>query len=147
MKRIWILTALVLAVSTCASAECGAKINELRDSWIKNWNEKKLDKVIELYAPDATMLPSDGQRIVGRESIRAFLKRYMDSGNIEESVQSIATDCAGKIGFDSGTFVETIQGAGSTQRAGNYLVALREVSGKWRIVQHASIEARPAAGQ
>ncbi len=147
MKRIWILTALLLAANTCASAECGAKIKELRESWVKNWNEKKLDKVIDLYAADATMLPSDGQRIVGRDNIRTFLKSYMDSGNVEESVRSSATDCAGKIGFDSGTFEETIQAKGSRKRQGNYLVALREISGKWRIVQHASIESHAAAGQ
>src|ERR1700683_1725498 len=142
MKRILIFVALLRTASTPAFAQCG--LPELRDSWVKNWNDRNLDGVIKLYAPDATMLPSDGQRIIGRDNIRAFLKAAMDSGMIEGPVQSVAAACSQHIGYESGTFEETI-GAEGKKRQGNYLVVVRKISGKWLIVQHASMESHTAA--
>ena len=141
MKRVSILTILILS-SAYASAQCETGLTKIRDFWVQNWNGKNLDAVMELYAPDATYLSIDGKRITGREDIKTFFKRLMDSGDTEE-VHSSKSGCSGDMGYDSGEFTGTA-GGGSTgsdgkKSHGNYLVVARKVGSKWLLVQHASI--------
>src|SRR5271168_4728420 len=150
MKRICLVVALVLLVSTCASAQCEPAMKELRESWAKYFNDKQPDKLVDLYASDATLLSPDGQRLVGNLNIRVYLKSIMDPGKVTVSLQSVATDCLIDIGYETGTYIETIatagggiggkagiggnagMGGGGTKKFdGNYLVVIRKISGKW----------------
>ena len=138
MKRIWMLAVVMLA-SVCASAQCSSEITALRDLWVTNWNAKQLDKVMDLYALDATYLSTDGQRVTGRDNIKAYFKKLMDAGNTEK-VNSVKSGCSGDIGYDSGSYTAAPIDKGGTMKEsrGEYLVVLRKISGKWLLVQHAS---------
>lgn len=153
MKRtIGMLIALIV-ISVCATAaDCNSEIKNVRDSWINNWNAKQLGEVMKLYAEDSTLLSSDGQRIVGRENIRPYFQKLMDSGTVTVSVQSVSLDCSGDFGYDAGMYKQEISkpnvnlpllgvggGATKTEENGNYLVVLKRISGEWHILQHASI--------
>jgi len=163
MKRIFVVAALVLLASTCASAQCELGIKELREAWARYFNDKQPDKLVDLYASDATVLSADGQRLFGNLNIRAYLKSVMDSGKVTVSLQSVTTDCSADIGYETGTYVETIatagggiggkagigsnagMGGGGTKKFdGNYLVVVRKISGKWLIVEHASVPQQSA---
>jgi ketosteroid isomerase-like protein len=46
---------------------------ETRDAWAKSWNDKQLDRMMDLYDADAMLIPSDVDRLVGRDNIRGVL--------------------------------------------------------------------------
>ncbi len=136
MKRLSMMVILIFA-SAFASAQCESGLNKLRDSWVKNWNSKNINGLMELYAPDATYLSMDGKRINGREEIKAFFKQDMDStSSDQESVHSDQSGCSGEMGYDSGRFTGTADGQ---QSHGNYLFIVRKKDDQWMVVQHASI--------
>jgi type V secretory pathway adhesin AidA len=87
----------------------------------------------------------------------------MDSGEVTVSLQSVTTDCLTEIGYETGTYSETIANRGSTltgnativgnstivggapkKLQGNYLVVIRKISGRWLIVELASVPQQPA---
>lgn len=47
----------------------------LRDACVDIWNKKQLDKLVDVYAADAILIPSDGQRVVGRADIRNYFQK------------------------------------------------------------------------
>lgn len=157
-----LLTAFLVTSSVAAVAQCTPsekkQIAEIRDSWITNWNAKKLDDVIKLYAADATYLPSDGSRVIGLSDIQAFFEKVV---NFKASADSVNLECSGGLAYDSGTYIQEAIGGGTSilpgstvspntavfadkgkRIEGNYLVVLKHGDGKWLIVQHAST-ARP----
>ncbi len=153
MKRIWIMAMFLLVVSMGASAlDCKAAIEGVRDSWLTHWKAKQLDEVMTMYAEDATLLSDDGHLHVGRSQIRTYFKTLMESGTAV-SVKSAGVVCSSDTGYDAGTYERSAPGAmqitgraqmsGSLSTAyvigGNYVVVLRQESGKWLIVQQASV--------
>jgi hypothetical protein len=57
MRTFGVFAALVLLIPIGAFADCAAPptIKELQQCWQDNWNAKKLDSVMQLYAADATL--------------------------------------------------------------------------------------------
>ncbi|HKM90332.1 MAG TPA: nuclear transport factor 2 family protein [Candidatus Acidoferrales bacterium] len=164
------LTALliILAVESLpaqSSSNSAKEIATIREQWVTNWNAKNLEPIVKLYAQDAVLLPSTGQRIEGRDAIGNYLKRVMVSSTGNLSVTSVSEEDAGKLAFDSGSFQDAVKaggggiggnggiggrggigGGGQRRVEGNYLIVLkRGPGGKWLIVQHASTEVPPAA--
>jgi hypothetical protein len=81
----------------------------------------------------------------------------MNSATVKITIRGVKTDCSGDIAYDAGDYTEDIRGGGvvmqggikmeggvkinpPNQVTGEYLVVLRRTSGKWRIVQHASVQ-------
>ena len=147
MKRIWMLAMFLVLGSLTLAAQCDTDINAVRESWQNNWNSGKLDDVAGLYAPDATLLALDGQRLIGRDKIKEYLDTLRKSGSVTFSIHSYAkAKCSGDLAYENGTWDQTTatpggtpSGGGSSQAAGNYLVVLKKTGRNWLIVQHASI--------
>jgi ketosteroid isomerase-like protein len=168
-----LMTLLLLAIAAIktlpaqTSANSEKEIAEIREQWVANWNAKKLEPIVQLYAQDAVFLPSTGQRIEGREAIGNYLKQVMDSSYGKLSVKSLVSENSGKLAFDSGSFEDALKGGGATiggnatvsghgsiggggqrQVKGSYLIVLKRGTGsKWFIQQHASTEASPAVNK
>jgi uncharacterized protein (TIGR02246 family) len=141
------------------SAESQAKadltaISALREQWVKNWNAKQLQPILQAYAPDAVLLPPSGERVTGtgREAIGKYWKQRMDSEAGPLVLEPGSADCSGDLAYESGTarYTGPVPGPatgahpitpapGSTgQIEGSYLVVLRrQPDGRWLIVQHA----------
>lgn len=153
MKRAFSIAVFLAGLlSIQAVAQCDKQIAQLRETWVEDWNAKNLDGVMTLYAPDATLLPSDGSRDTGQSEIRAVLEKQIGS---KVSVQSVKIDCSGDLGYESGSYKQDlvgmqitggiqitggtqITGGGAKHIEGQYLVVLKHESGKWLIAQHAS---------
>ena len=147
--------------SPAASSSNGAAIAEIvriREQWVQHWNAGQLQAVLQSYAPDAVLLPANGQRMTGREAIARYFQQVMDSGVRTLSLESVACETAGILAYESGRLKYTTGSAAPTQPnqvspsaaarppgrqvEGNYLVVLRrEKDGRWLIVQHAFTEA------
>src|SRR5271154_5207394 len=108
MKRICAVAAFILLVNGRASAQCEPDLKVLRESWATFFNNKQPDKLVDLYASDATLLSPDGQRLVGNLNIRAYLKNIMDSGTVTVSLRSVTIDCSTEMASETGSYSETI---------------------------------------
>jgi uncharacterized protein (TIGR02246 family) len=147
MKRICVLAMFLVSGSLTLAAQCDTDINAVRESWQNNWNSGKLNDIAKLYAPDATLLALDGQRLIGRDNIKEYLDKLMKSGSVTFSIHSYAkAECSGDLAYENGTWDQTTAAAGATlsaggssQQQGNYLVVLKKAGNQWLIVQHASI--------
>jgi hypothetical protein len=78
-----VLCLVACTSSIVARAQCGPnmdkQLSELRESWVKNWNDKQLDRLVNLYQPNADLLSVDGSRVADRQGIRASLERHVGS--------------------------------------------------------------------
>lgn len=114
-------------------------IARLRTEWTRDLHDKKLDQIAMLYASDAVFLPPNGERIIGRSSIRDLTKKAMDAFTSDLTFQSLNTEFSGDLAYDSGEYRETLTSAtdGSTSHGqGNYLMVFkRQKDGAWVIVQ------------
>jgi len=120
-----------------ARAQCGPnmekQLSEVRESWVKNWNEKQLDRLVNLYQPHADLLSADGSRVPDRQGIRASLERHVGS---KFEMRSIGVACSDGLAFDTGTYMKVEDGK---RVEGNYLMVLAyfPLVSKWLITQHA----------
>jgi uncharacterized protein (TIGR02246 family) len=123
-----------------ANAQCGPKmekqVTDVRDSWVKNWNDGQVGNVVNLYYRDADLLPTDGSRAHGQDEIRAALQKQIGT---KVEVHSLAFACSDAFAYENGTYTQTENGQSFE---GNYLVVLVWKDGKWLIVQHSSTAKR-----
>jgi ketosteroid isomerase-like protein len=155
------VSVIIICVAACATArharaecepEIATQISAVRDSWVTNWNARKLDKVVELYAADATLLASDGTRVSGQNKVRKSFQQQIES---KISLRSLSLECSGAIAYESGTYTEELPKGDAVSHGvvvskgipiiaapgkhieGNYLVVFKCEANKWLIVQHA----------
>jgi uncharacterized protein (TIGR02246 family) len=125
-----------------------ANLAKVSEQWARAWSAKQLDKVIELYAPDAVFLTGTGDRITGRAAIRTAFKTALETITSKLEVRSIITEASGNLAYDSGDYRETItpvSGGTKLQHKGNYVIVFkRQADGKWLIIEHVWTDA-PAA--
>lgn len=127
-----------------ALSQCGpnldSQLTAVRDSWVKNWNERQLDSVVRLYKTQADLLLADGSRASGWEQIRAALEKQTGS---KVEVHSAGIACSDGLAFDTGFYTQT---SSDKRIQGNYLLVLAYLPSsagkKWLIVQHA-LTAKP----
>ena len=65
--------------SSDCTPEVKKQIDEVRETWVKDWNAKNLDGVITPYSADATFLSADGTRDTGKTQIQAALQKQIGS--------------------------------------------------------------------
>jgi ketosteroid isomerase-like protein len=162
-RRLEILFCLLVSVgSTFAVAQPSKEgIEKIKEEWTKSFNSKNLTKLMSLYADDAEIMPPTGERIAGKEKVAAYFKQLFDSATtVDTKVASESTYAAGELGYDSGTYEQTvtrggttisggvtisgnvkIQGGGARSiSSGSYLVVLKHKSNNWLIVEQASTQ-------
>lgn len=148
------IVVIVICTLVCsagiATAECSSidrqQISAVRDAWVTNWNAQHIGEVVNLYAPDASYLSADGNRLSGQNDIRSYFDKLSGS---TISVQSVTLDCSGDIAADSGSYIQDFAGGGATINngatissgatiagggkdkhiQGQYLVVLKRLSG------------------
>jgi ketosteroid isomerase-like protein len=157
---------VAIAPLTAQTPSNSAKeIATIREQWVTNWNAMKIEPIVKLYAQDAVLLPSAGQRIEGRDAIENYLKQAMASSTGHLIVTPASLKDSGKQEVDSGSFKDTLKGGGSgiggkagiggnagfggggsREVNGDYRVVLRRGrDGKWLIELGAWNEVSPAA--
>ena len=116
------------------------KLSRACGQWAEYWRQKKLEDVVALYAPDAVFLTGTGDRISGRDAIRAVFKTAMEGHTSDLTPRSLVTEISGNLAYDSGDYLETIipaSGVAKTELKGNYVIVFkRQPSGKWLIIEH-----------
>jgi len=145
MSKILGLCALLAMSCTLAldTAEKTVKdigiIARVREIWADDWNAKRVDDIMKLYAPDAVFLRPNSERTTGVDAIRSLFARVLATNTPHIVFHGITIEGSDNLAYDSGTYEETITTAGTTREIrGDYLLILkRQPDGHWLIVQQA----------
>jgi hypothetical protein len=115
--------------------EFAAEMQKLRDTWVQEFNAGHADKLTALYAPEAVLMRWDGS-VHGTESILAEFNRSISGGAHDYVVHSLHNERSGDLGYDTGAY-----NVGLRDRLveGNYLIVVKRLNGRWKIVAHSSV--------
>lgn len=104
-----------------------------------------MNAVMALYAPEAVFLPSRGPRAEGLGQIRARFEMVLPHTTSTLTLQSQHSEISGNLGYDSGTFDETVTpmegGTTVLHFMGNYLFLYRcDADGGCKILEQTLTE-------
>jgi ketosteroid isomerase-like protein len=101
--------------------------------WMHFANANQVDSLVDLYTPDAVLLPPDMPAATSRDSMRARLAATMAPGGIVTlTTASLAVN--GPIAIERGNWTYVVPAQGKTPAmnlAGKYLVHWHKVNGQW----------------
>ena len=107
------------------------QIAQVMNTWVEDWNEKRIDDLTKLYYSQAVLLPADGSRAEGQSEIRASLQKQIGS---KVEVRSLGLVTNASLAYENGAYTQTKNGQSVE---GNYLVVLIWEGSKWLIIQQA----------
>jgi uncharacterized protein (TIGR02246 family) len=147
LARLSLLIAMAITTLSGMAQQAPAPadaIAKIRDQWTKDLHDKRLDEIVQLYAPDASFLTPNGERVTGRDAIRTLTKQAMASFSSDLTFQSIVFDSSGTLAYDEGQFRETLTASNGavSHSSGSYLMVFkRQPDGNWLIVEQAWVAA------
>lgn len=134
-------TAVLAALLACAAglAACtpAASVSpgvppELKHSWEANFNRGDAGAVAALYAPDAQLLMSGSEPVVGPAAIRAAVESMIKSG-VKVKIDTSQNVGAADIAYVYGTYSILERAGGREAEHGTYVEVWRRVDGVWKI--------------
>ena len=154
---IGILTLVLAACTQAPSAPADSRAADekaLRDqdaASLAAWNSKDPEKVVALYADDATMVIPNAPAIHGKEAMRSGLKEALADPNFKLDFSPTGAEASksGDLGYVKGTYTVTASDPKvkkPTVEKGNYLIVYKkQADGSWKIINDfASPEAAAA---
>ena len=123
------------------------EVETLNSEFSKAGSNQDLDGVMELYAPDAWLLPPNATLIQGKDGIRAFFQAMLDAGVRGVDLESITVEGTNELAVDIGRYRLTIDPSGgdTVTDEGKYIVVLkRQSDGKLRIAYDTFNSDQPA---
>jgi len=116
-------------------AEIAAR--QVVQDWAQACNTRHIDDLLELYAPDATVIRSSIPPVRSLPAIREFLVSMLEAGLGEVEMDSLRLEVMGEVAIDLGRckmLVPVAMGKRREER-GKYLVVLvRQPVGTWKIL-------------
>jgi ketosteroid isomerase-like protein len=93
------------------------------------FNQRSIDKVLELYADNSVFMPPNAPLLRGRDPLKSF---YTELSGKWTELKMEPDDVAGHgpIAYQSGTYTLTSTDA---RDRGKYLIVLRNLGGNWKI--------------
>jgi uncharacterized protein (TIGR02246 family) len=133
---------VALAGALASSGYAAEQINPLAQvsvEWARDWQAKKLDDVLSLYADDAVFMDADGSRVSGKAALRKFFAGVLQQYTAHLSLHSVDNASDGALGYDWGDYSEIVESVAKPVHAiktrGTYLVILRKAGGRWLIAE------------
>jgi peptidoglycan/xylan/chitin deacetylase (PgdA/CDA1 family) len=123
----------------------------LREQWVRNLHEKRIDASVAQYAADGEFIEPDGSRVVGTAALRHLFATITATYDSDPTFASQRIEMSGDLAYDSGTYDErlVLRASGKAQySSGSYLTVYRRAKdGTWLIAEQAwtgSISDAPA---
>ena len=109
------------------------------DAWLLAFSGRDADKLAQLYADDAVVMPEAEPSASGAASINGFYLDYfgrLHSGSYSISVPAsqIMTGASGDLGYRAGVY-RMSDGTGTQVDTGKWLQVWRRAGGEWRVVR------------
>lgn len=132
-----LLLCLILPLSGCRTeaatppnAAAKRMIEKVMDRYVAAYRKNDPDAMAELYAKEAILLPPGHELVKGRDSVRAFWSRGMETGF---EMAPVAVEVSGATAYVVGRYYVPPDDEDGAE-TGKYIVALRlERDGVWRI--------------
>jgi ketosteroid isomerase-like protein len=121
--------------ATGGRAEAAARL--VAQDWAQACNTKHLDDLLELYAPDATLIRSNIAPVRSLPAIREFLLSLLEAGLGDVEMESLRLELMGEIAMDIGRckmLVPVAMGKRREERGKYLLVLVRQPVGTWKII-------------
>jgi len=121
-----------------------ANIRALRDVEIAEeqaWSSKDLERTLSFYADDATLMYPNMPAIVGKDSIRAYMKAsFADPAlTVQYQITGVEVAQSGDLGYTQGTETYTMTdpkiGKPMSDRCKWLTVRKKQADGSWKIEQ------------
>jgi uncharacterized protein (TIGR02246 family) len=123
--------------SSSAGSRAENAVRQVVQDWAQACNTRHLDDVLELYAPDATLVRANVAPVRSVPAIREFLFALLEAGLGDVEMESLRTEVFGEIAFDMGRLNMLVPVAMGKRREerGKYLVLMaRQPAGNWKII-------------
>ncbi len=145
MRRLglFLVALLVFATGGCApttDVEADeAAIRETTNEWMNAANAKDVERLVDLYAADASLFPPNAPLVTGKGAIGTVWSEFIESPGFATSLQTTKVEIsrAGDLAYMVGTFEDTMndpEGNPVTDR-GKWVVTLKkQPDGAWKIV-------------
>jgi uncharacterized protein (TIGR02246 family) len=134
-------TASPPAATAVPQASTIAAIAKIRDAWVQDLRNKRLESILKFYASDAVFLQPNGDRITGSAALRALFQNVMATFSSDLALRSQNLETSGDLAYDSGDFQETLTtiatGAKINSKGSYIMILKRQPDGSWKIIQHA----------
>ena len=90
--------------------------------------------IMALYADDAIEMPPNHPPVKGRAAIEAYYVEQFRMGKLTAfTLTHLDTRTSGDIGYDVGTYTQTMGGEKPMKDSGKYTVIFRRVGGSWKV--------------
>ena len=115
------------------------------------WSAKDVDKILALYADDATLMLPNSPAMSGKAAMTPALKGAVADPNFAFTIQNTSVEASkgGDLGFVRGTYVVQATDAKTkkaTTEKGNYVIVYKkQADGSWKIAADTAIPEAPAA--
>ena len=158
MRRLglFLVALLVFATGGCApTADVEADEAAIRETaveWENAANAKDVERLVDLYADDASLFPPNAPLVTGKEAIGTVWSELIESPGFATSLQTTKVEIsrAGNLAYMVGTYEDTMndpEGNPVTDR-GKWVVALKkQPDGAWKMVADIWNSDQPAASE
>jgi ketosteroid isomerase-like protein len=130
---------LLLILIVLPQVAAADPFEKLRQEWVRDLHEKRVEASTALYAPHAVFIQPDGARVKGSAAIRRLYEKVTSTFDSSLNFSSDRVEISGELAYDSGTYTETLLTRAthkSILSQGSYLTIYRRgKDGNWRIVQ------------
>ena len=120
-----------------AADEARAEIERLGRQWAEAANTGQVERLIEVYAPDAVILPPGGPTIEGSETIRELFRQEFERFDTRIAFTTQEIEIEGDMAYRRGRYLwrGTPRGSGQTIETTNKFLEVwrRQPDGTWRI--------------
>jgi uncharacterized protein (TIGR02246 family) len=137
---------VVLALAACGGNGGGgedavggarAEIERLGQQWEEAANTGQVERLMEVYAPDAVILPPGGPTIEGSETIRELFRQEFERFDTKIAFTTTEIEVEGDMAYRRGGYVwrGTPRGTGQPLETRNKFLEIwkRQPDGTWRI--------------
>ena len=127
---------------TAAKSQAGGAVLDgikgVADAYVKATLAGDAKAVAALYTEDAVEMPPNQPMVKGRTAIEQYYQKGFGSGNKISafSVTHLQTEAAGDLGYDAGTYQQTMTPAGGDKPvsdSGKYVVILKRAGSAWKV--------------
>jgi ketosteroid isomerase-like protein len=140
VSAIILTPTFVHSVRAAPEAATLVTLAKIREAWVQDLRTKRLEPILNFYAPDAVFLQPTGEQITGAAALRAFFQTIMATFNSDLTLHSHNLETSGDLAYDSGDFQEALTsvatGAKMTSKGSYIIIFKRQPGGSWQIVQH-----------
>ena len=149
-KGIYALLALVIVLTSCATAPTQGNVRQAIEANNSKWAEAlsrgEAATIAALYTSTAQLLPANGNVVSGKEAIQKYWQGAITSGFKAITLTTVEVESCGDTVYEVGKYTVPGEG-GKVLDPGDYVVIWKREKGQWKLHRDIWTTNTPAPGQ